>query len=189
MSKFVNTLSQSFWVIALFFSLNSNLSADEIIERTQEGSKARASITKPNLEDSGRKIQTIQIPDLKLNFQFSNFTTKWFFSQNEWKKFWQNHSRSKETAPAINVDWSSEQVLAIFWEGKDSWVKNPSFAGVQIQDDHDIREMKLYFNLNYPCFGIYTDVSPVQFLVLDKNVIDIDRFVISTENTRSMNCY
>lgn len=184
MTKFVNTLGQFIFIFVLSFS-SEKLFADSTESQTEN---AFRSLDKSE-KTVARRIQLVQILPKDLHFHFSNFTTKWFLSEKDFQNFWKQSSMMNAKAPEVSIDWKTEQVLGIFWEGKDDVVRIPAFAGTEVRENDGVRQLRLYFNLNRPCFGIITDVSPAQFLIVDKDLNDIDRIVVATENTKATGCY
>jgi hypothetical protein len=179
MTKRVNTLSRIAFLAGIFLEV--------IFSFRILASDQAASNLKPEPLPF-RKIQLLQVPAEKLNFALKTFKAQWITSEADWKNLWKK-SRMEGEAIKLPVQWMSESVLAIFWESKDAVVRIPSFVGADIDDVNGVRQMKLTFNLTTPCFGIISDSSPAQLLVIDRSLGDVDKIIVHTETTRATNCY
>jgi hypothetical protein len=137
----------------------------------------------------GREIHFLELPPTILNFKFQNQNQFWITSETQWKDFWKTNSRIQGEAPKLNVRWSSQSLLGIFWASKDAVVRIPTYQGIEEWDEGMKKFIRVVFALNVPCFGIITDNSPVKFLLVDKNFADIDSISIRTEETKSVGCF
>ncbi len=199
MTKNANTVSQFRNIFASVFASALLCSAhtfgievvqeDPSISRPSPESRATEAhdIEKPASEEL-RKVQVIQVPAQQLNFKYKAFKTQWLTSMNDWKTLWKE-SRMEGDAPNLPVNWKNESTLAIFWPSKDGVVRIPAFSGAEVVDVDGAKQLRLNFNLNSPCFGIITDVSPAQLILIDQTMTDIDRVVIHSENTKSIGCF
>ncbi|MDB5036945.1 MAG: hypothetical protein JWQ35_473 [Bacteriovoracaceae bacterium] len=193
MTNVVNTLSQLKTFICLSFSflflqISFAESVDPSIAKPDTKRSSAASSSSQNNSETLRKIQIIQIPSQQLNFKFSQFQTRWLTNENDWNDLWKK-SGVEGDAPKLPAQWQNESVLSIFWPSKDAVVRIPTFTGAEITETDGVKQMRLYFNLNTPCFGIITEASPASLLLIDQSLSDIDRVVIHTDATKTTQCF
>lgn len=140
-------------------------------------------------EEKVFRIQRLHPPHTEIGFSFDSFETKWFISQEQLDSFWEKYSLVGETPPEFEIDWESETLLAVFWEGKDQVVRHPSLANIEIdQREDDEKTLKLQFHLNHPCFGFITKDSPALFAVFKHRDLYFQDIVFETEETKTINC-
>ena len=136
-----------------------------------------------------RRLQTLQFPSELINFQFGGFQTFWVTTERYWNSFWTKYSRNDQPAPIIPIDWKKESVLAVFWESKDEVVRIPTFMGIEQFGREGSKTMRVSFTLNKPCFGIITDSSPAQFIIINHELFDLDSISIRTLDTKTVGCF
>lgn len=189
----LHKFSASLFIFALFtnFTFASETAAREFkVELPKKefssnlvGDEAKSSTAE------GRIIQFLQLSPTVAQFEFSKFSYFWLTSEDQYKTFWAKNSKISGDAPSLNVKWRSQNVLAIFWESKDSVVRNPTFMGSEESTDNGIKTLKLILGENSPCFGIITSSSPALFMIVDSNFADLDSIVLKTQPTKSVGCY
>jgi len=136
-----------------------------------------------------KRVQLLQIPPLFTNFQFDKFQTIWITSKADWENFWRGNSRNKIDAPSLPLNWKTEALLGVFWQGLDQIVTIPSFQGAQFLHTDRGNAARLVFHLSKPCAGIFTDISPSQFLIVDKDWSDLDTVYVTEQTTQATGCY
>lgn len=145
-----------------------------------------------------RRVQFLEANPVKLNFAFENFTSRWFISQEEFGKFYSEHTRNVDVpADVLPIDWSSEALLTIFWKSEDGIIRMPAYVGSEIReapenaDDPDspiTKTLVLHFLMNKPCFGIITDVSPVVLMPFRFSDLKFTNIKIESDPSRITNC-
>lgn len=132
------------------------------------------------------RVQMISMPAYLANFAFDEFKSSWISSEEDWKSFWKQYSRTSGDAPTLPVHWESESLLLVFWKSIiDDVVRIPSFQSAQVLESDTQKILKLTFNLNAPCLGIITDQSPSQFMVFDRELAKATSVSIETQTTKS----
>ncbi|MBN8554693.1 MAG: hypothetical protein J0L93_04540 [Deltaproteobacteria bacterium] len=137
----------------------------------------------------GRSIQFLELPQTLLNFKSDKEKYIWLTSEDQWKSFWKDYSRVDGKAPKLNVNWSTQSLLAIVWESKDTVVRIPVYQGIEEDQEGTKKSLRLIFSLQKPCFGIITDASPAKFLLVDQNFSDIDEVSMRTEESKAVGCF
>ena len=137
----------------------------------------------------GRNIQFLELPQTLLNFNSKKEQYLWVTSETQWKSFWKDYSRIHDEAPKLNLNWSTQSLLAILWQSKDAVVRLPIYQGIEEDQEGTKKSLRFIFSLNQPCFGIITDAAPVKFVIVDQNLSDIDEVSIRTEQTKSLGCF
>ena len=142
-----------------------------------------------------RKLQIIEINPNEMNSAFPNFQAKWFTSQIAFDEYFKEHTRNIDVeAPQLPVQWQTQALLAIHWPSRDAVIRMPSFLYSQVKDlnkeDNASSEQSLLltFQLNTPCFGIITDVSPMMLVAFNYQDLQFANIQIQTEHSQSINC-
>lgn len=150
------------------------------------------SVTTSSTSNTARRLTTLQINPLDLNFKFENFQTFWITNAQDWKSLWADHSQTPgQAAPDVPVNWHAEAILAIFWKSEDTKVRWPALMGTEdiTSSSTSARKMRLNFILTTPCFGIITDRSPAYFVVINHQLADLDGIDVRSDNAKMSGCY
>lgn len=193
----VNTLRNIFIATLVIFvgaaiqKISAEPASEEIVLKFDHRNISDADKSAPNSssEKVGRQIHFLQMDPTLVSFEFSKTKTVWLVSEAEWKNFWSTNSKITGDAPALNLNWRTEALLAVFFESKDAVVRIPSFLGTEEYSSGATKNLRVHLGLNTPCFGIITSQSPAVFLVVNKNFADLDSISFAFQNTKSTGCF
>lgn len=137
-------------------------------------------------------IRILQFPQPELQFSFSKETTQFINSQEDWEKFWHENTLVKPSPqPSVDLNWKKELILVVAWPAEADRVdKSAAFLSARlIEWEESEKILDLEFSLLEPCFGLITDRSPVQFLVMKQEELKFNLFRLRTVEAQEAGCF
>lgn len=152
-----------FLIVINFCLVAKNSRAEEPLETRSEADKK---VTDESQSESYLKI--FEISPIDLNFAFEKDSLILITTQEDFEKFWSEHSRNLEAkAPPIGLDWKTENLMIYFWKSIDDLKRMSSVSSFRFEEN----ELFIHASLADMCFAIITDISPSLFFGVPKNKI------------------
>lgn len=152
-----------FLIIISLCLVAKNSKADDSRDARDEADKEIA-----DEMESQSYLKIFEISPIDLNFAFEKDSLILITTQEDFEKFWTEHSRNLEAKPPhIGLNWKTENLIIYFWKSVDDLKRMSSVSSFRFEEN----ELFIHAALADMCFAIITDISPSLFFGVPKNKI------------------